>query len=118
MLCVPSNPASACEVGALEGFEIVRRRLFTPVKDETTREQTCLAYSRLYGGDSSDFPRQCAEAQYLERLRAAYPIHPEVFDRLYEDWASLERFQRTRGVLRLMAAAIHELECLTPFVLR
>jgi hypothetical protein len=91
------------------GFEIVRRRLFTPVKDETAREQTCLAYSRLYGGDSADFPRQCAEAQYLERLRAAYPIHPEVFDRLYDDWASLERFQRTRGVLRLMAAAIHAL---------
>jgi hypothetical protein len=74
MPCVPSNPASACEVGALEGFEIVRRRLFTPVKDETAREQTCLAYSRLYGGDSADFPRMCAEAQYLERLRAVYPI--------------------------------------------
>lgn len=32
-----------------------------------------------------------------------------VFDRLYEDWATLERFQRTRGVLRLMASVIHEL---------
>ena len=40
---------------------------------------------------------------------SCYPIHPEVFDRLYEDWATLERFQRTRGVLRLMAAVIHEL---------
>src|SRR5579883_3453273 len=96
-------------VGALEGFEIVRRRLFTPVKDEAAKEQACLAYSGLYSGDSADFPRQCGEAQYLERLRTAYPIHPEVFDRLYEDWATLERFQRTRGVLRLMAAAIHAL---------
>jgi hypothetical protein len=34
---------------------------------------------------------------------------PEIFDRLYEDWATLERFQRIRGVLRLMAAVIHEL---------
>ena len=40
---------------------------------------------------------------------SCYPIHPEIFDRLYEDWATLERFQRTRGVLRLMAAVIHEL---------
>jgi predicted AAA+ superfamily ATPase len=40
---------------------------------------------------------------------SCYPIHPEVFDRLYEDWATLERFQSTRGVLRLMAAVIHEL---------
>ncbi|MDR3358202.1 MAG: DUF499 domain-containing protein, partial [Desulfovibrio sp.] len=42
-------------------------------------------------------------------LVSCYPIHPEIFDRLYEDWATLERFQRTRGVLRLMAAVIREL---------
>ncbi|MDE2206237.1 MAG: ATP-binding protein, partial [Armatimonadetes bacterium] len=33
----------------------------------------------------------------------------EVFDRLYTDWSSLAKFQRTRGVLRLMAAVIHSL---------
>jgi hypothetical protein len=38
-----------------------------------------------------------------------YPIHPEVFDRLYTDWSTLVKFQRTRGVLRLMAAVIHSL---------
>ena len=42
-------------------------------------------------------------------MKGSYPIHPEVFDRLYQDWSTLERFQRTRGVLRLMAATIHEL---------
>ena len=36
-----------------------------------------------------------------------YPIHPEVFGRLYTDWPTLVTFQRTRGVLRLMAAVIH-----------
>jgi hypothetical protein len=42
-------------------------------------------------------------------MLSAYPIHPELFDRLYQDWSTLERFQRTRGVLRLMAAVIHQL---------
>ena len=42
-------------------------------------------------------------------MDAAYPIHPELFDRLYQDWSTLERFQRTRGVLRLMASVISEL---------
>ena len=37
------------------------------------------------------------------------PIHPEVFDRLYNDWSTLVKFQRTRGVLRLMASVIHSL---------
>ena len=46
---------------------------------------------------------------YEKRLKAAYPIHPEVFDRLYNDWSTLVKFQRTRGVLRLMAAVIHSL---------
>ena len=35
--------------------------------------------------------------------------HPEVFDRLYEDWSTLDKFQRTRGVLQYMAIVIHRL---------
>jgi hypothetical protein len=42
-------------------------------------------------------------------MEKAYPIHPELFDRLYEDWCGLDKFQRTRGVLRLMASVIHAL---------
>ena len=41
--------------------------------------------------------------------RQPIPIHPEIFDRLYTDWSTLVKFQRTRGVLRLMAAVIHSL---------
>lgn len=97
-------------VGVQEGFEIVRRRLFTPIHDEAARDETCRAFSRMYAtADAADFPPECREGVYLDRLRAAYPIHPEFFDRLYDDWASLENFQKTRGVLRLMAAMIHEL---------
>lgn len=96
-------------VAAQEGFEIVRRRLFLPVADEATRDAACRAFSRMYTDQASDFPPEARDGTYLERLRAAYPIHPEVFDRLYEDWSTLERFQRTRGVLRLMAAAVYEL---------
>jgi len=96
-------------VAAQEGFEIVRRRLFGDVIDPEARDLTCRQFHRLYQGTSGDFPRSAGEPGYLERLIAAYPIHPEVFDRLYEDWATLEEFQRTRGVLRLMAAVIHAL---------
>ena len=96
-------------VGAREGFEIVRRRLFSPVRDETARDAVCREFIQLYGENPSDFPSECREASYLERLRQAYPIHPELFDRLYDDWSTLQRFQRTRGVLRLMASVIHQL---------
>ena len=96
-------------VGAREGFEVVRRRLFSPVKDATARDAVCRGFIRLYDENPSDFPTDCREGGYIDRLRQAYPFHPELFDRLYDDWSTLERFQRTRGVLRLMAAVIHEL---------
>jgi len=63
----------------------------------------------LYGSQQQEFPSECREADYERRIKMAYPIHPELFDRLYNDWSTLDKFQRTRGVLRLMAAVIHSL---------
>ncbi|HNT54518.1 MAG TPA: Swt1 family HEPN domain-containing protein [Anaerolineaceae bacterium] len=101
------RPASA-----EEGFEIVRRRLFQPLSDAaqfTDRDVTARAFADLYRSQAAEFPPECKDAEYEERIRAAYPIHPEIFDRLYTDWSTLVKFQRTRGVLRLMAAVIHSL---------
>ncbi len=98
--------------GQDESFEIVRRRLFEPIRDPalfTARDAVARAFVDMYRAQSQEFPSGCREAEYERRIQAAYPIHPELFDRLYEDWAALERFQRTRGVLKLMAAVIHEL---------
>ncbi len=101
------RPASA-----EEGFEIVRRRLFEPITDSHLyglRDAVVGAFGDLYRTQSQEFPPECREAGYERRLKAAYPIHPELFDRLFNDWSSLDKFQRTRGVLRLMAAVIHTL---------
>ncbi len=96
-------------VSASEGFEVVRRRLFLDCKEPAKRDAVCNAYSKMYNENAADFPVDARELEYRDRMVSCYPIHPEVFDRLYEDWATLESFQRTRGVLRLMAAVIHEL---------
>lgn len=96
-------------VAANEGFEVVRRRLFLDCKDPEARDLVCNAFSNMYQENASDFPMEAKEVEYRNRMISCYPIHPEIFDRLYGDWATLERFQRTRGVLRLMAAVIHEL---------
>jgi predicted AAA+ superfamily ATPase len=101
------RPASA-----EEGFEIVRRRLFEPLVSKEQfvgRDTVARAFFDLYRTQQQEFPLECRDPEYERRLRAAYPIHPEVFDRLYTDWSTLVKFQRTRGVLRLMAAVIHSL---------
>lgn len=103
----PWRPASADE-----SFEIVRRRLFEPIRNPAlfvARDAVVRAFADMYRDNAQEFPGECREAAYERRLSAAYPIHPELFDRLYDDWSSLEKFQRTRGVLRLMAAVIHTL---------
>ncbi len=95
-----------------EGFEIVRRRLFEPLSERehfTARDNVSRAFADFYRVQQQEFPAECRDADYERRLRAAYPIHPEVFDRLYTDWSALVKFQRTRGVLRLMASVIHSL---------
>jgi predicted AAA+ superfamily ATPase len=101
------RPASA-----EEGFEIVRRRLFEPLSDQALfkdRDVVARAFADLYRTQHAEFPPECHDADYEKRIKAAYPIHPEIFDRLYTDWSTLVKFQRTRGVLRLMAAVIHSL---------
>jgi predicted AAA+ superfamily ATPase len=101
------RPASA-----EEGFEIVRRRLFESLVSEDgykARDLAARTFYDFYRTQAQEFPPDCREADYEKRIKAAYPIHPEVFDRLYSDWSTLVKFQRTRGVLRLMAAVIHSL---------
>ena len=94
-----------------ESFEIVRRRLFEPMTGDqfVARDAVARAFSELYGSQHQEFPLECREASYERRIKMAYPIHPELFDRLHNDWSTLDKFQRTRGVLRLMAAVIHSL---------
>jgi predicted AAA+ superfamily ATPase len=103
----PWRPASA-----EESFEIVRRRLFQPSADPNLfvqRDAVVRAFSEMYRNQGQEFPTECKEGDYERRMRDAYPIHPELFDRLYSDWSTLDKFQRTRGVLRLMAKVIHSL---------
>ncbi|GAB2470412.1 Swt1 family HEPN domain-containing protein [Luteococcus sediminum] len=96
-----------------ESFEIVRRRLFQAPNAEglTTISAVARSFTNLYRSNTALFPRDAASPndEYEKRIRASYPLHPELLDRLYEDWSTLERFQRTRGVLKLVSSIVHEL---------
>lgn len=94
-----------------EAYHIVRQRLFTaPDADALASiNATARGFVEMYHRYADDFPREARDDSYEDRIKQTYPIHPELFARLYEDWSSLERFQRTRGVLRLMNTVIHAL---------
>lgn len=94
-----------------ESFEIVRRRLFDPVTPDNAkvRDGVIKAFLEMYRNSPADFPHGVGEREYERRMQLSYPIHPELFDRLFNDWSALDKFQRTRGVLRFMALAISQL---------
>lgn len=94
-----------------EAFEIVRRRLFQDPDGAAQSDIAAVArrFVEFYRERKGEFPSETGEISYEARIKAAYPIHPELFDRLYEDWSTLEKFQRTRGVLRLLSTVVHAL---------
>ncbi|MGH7918751.1 MAG: ATP-binding protein, partial [Candidatus Dormibacteraceae bacterium] len=100
------RPASATEA-----YQIVKQRLFKQPDAGALASigATARAYVEMYRKYTDDFPRESRDSAYEDRIKRTYQIHPELFDRLYEEWSSLERFQRTRGVLRLMSTVIHAL---------
>lgn len=96
-------------VEANESFEIVRRRLFKSCDDENQIDLFCKCFAKWYNDNPSEFPQEVRENDYIKKLKGCYPIHPTIFDYLYNVWAQIENFQRTRGVLRFMAGVVHYL---------
>jgi hypothetical protein len=92
-----------------EVFEVIRRRLFDDLGDERVINATVEAYANLYRELGTAIPAAAARAEYKQRLLKAYPFHPELIDLFRLRWASNHNFQRTRGVLRLLAAIVSDL---------
>ena len=96
-------------VSAEEGFAIVKRRLFDKIEDVAAVDETCKTFVDYYHEKRDSLPPDVQDGSFPERMRQCYPIHPEVFMRLYEDWSTLENFQKTRGALQYMAIVINRL---------
>jgi len=82
--------------------EIIRRRLFdwSGLPDEA--KKTAAAYAEWVQDNKQlvgDFDADAAR----ERFQASYPFHPALLSVFERKWQSLPRFQKTRGVLRLLA---------------
>jgi len=90
--------------------EVLRRRFFTPqsLKDREAFRQHIVAALKGIAAVDEQTARQGAETE--ERFLKSYPFHPDLTEVLYSKWTQLDRFQRTRGVLRTFALALREAE--------
>jgi len=91
-----------------EIYEIIRKRLFENLGDVKEHEIVASEYFDLYHRLGEEVPSEFREIRYKEKIKKAYPFHPEIIDVLFERWGALSTFQRTRGVLRLLAEIVYD----------
>jgi len=97
-----------------EVASVARKRLFKRVDEQMAKEMVdeFVEYARAEGllsGEDINI--------YREKFLKSYPFKPDVIDVLYKQWGSFPSFQRTRGVLRLLALVIKDMiERNDPFI--
>ncbi len=96
-------------VGDDEIFEVIRRRLFESIGDPIAIETVVQRYRKYYNKRGSELPQFVNNGTYPDLIRKSYPFHPEVINMFHHRWAQDSRFQRTRGVLRLLASIVKDL---------
>ncbi|MBN1185441.1 MAG: DUF499 domain-containing protein [Bacteroidales bacterium] len=92
-----------------EIFEVIRYRLFENIGSNDIINNTVNKYCELYSELKTEVPDYASRSEYKERIKKSYPFHPELIDIFRIKWASNHNFQRTRGVLRLLASIVTDL---------
>lgn len=92
-----------------EIYEILRRRLFERIGSNEEHKRIADAYWKYYRDNGSVFPQQVLDPAYRDRVAQSYPFHPDLVDVLRDRWGTIQGFQKTRGVLRLLALVVSNL---------
>jgi uncharacterized protein DUF499 len=100
------TPTAENEISA-----IVTHRLFAKVDravaQETAKEWS--TYSSRMVEQGIDLPQRAVRAEYQAEMVQDYPFHPELLTTLNRKASTIPNFQKTRGVLRLLAQTVRDL---------
>src|SRR5229473_2764052 len=99
----PLNPTEEDETP-----NVLRARLFESV-DLNAAQEVLAAYNQVWNTNKDGLPADAASPELRDQFGRSYPLHPKLLEMLTEKTASLSTFQRTRGMLRLLARTIHQL---------
>ena len=97
-------------VGEEDVAEVLRRQFFLPedLADPDCYHDQVIAAVRDLGKVHE--PTRKGGREEEARFAADYPFHPYLTKVFYSGWTQLEKFQRTRGILRTLAIALREAE--------
>lgn len=89
---------------------IIRARLFkNPRGQIEDRAEPVISEFVDYCEEQGILPEGMEKSKYRRLFEQSYPFLPQVIDVLYKRWGTLQKFQRTRGVLRLLSIVVHDL---------
>ncbi len=91
-----------------ETANVLRARLFESVDLERAKE-VIGGYASVWAANKSGLPEEATSPELRDAFARSYPLHPKLLEMLTEKTASLSTFQRTRGMLRLLARGVHYL---------
>ncbi|MDR1924760.1 MAG: DUF499 domain-containing protein [Planctomycetaceae bacterium] len=89
-----------------ETSEIIRRRLFEWDNNDELRKVakiTAQHYAEWIHKNRQQIPQEFPADDAVRQFESSYPFHPTVISLFERKWQAISRFQRTRGVLRLLA---------------
>lgn len=91
--------------------EVLRRRLFDTSSMQNRETWRQHAISVVKGIGELDEQTANGGRSVEDRYEESYPFHPELTEIFYSKWSSgIERFQKTRGILRTFALALRTAE--------
>jgi hypothetical protein len=105
---VARDATAVVPVQAAELSGVLGKRLFVSI-DRTAAQAAAQTYGELYARSSTILPDEAVQADYRDRILAYYPFHPRFLNFLNTKLATVETFQGTRGVLRLLALVVRDI---------
>jgi hypothetical protein len=100
------TPTAENEISA-----IVSHRMFSRVDHESAQvvaDEFVRYFARLIE-QGADLPQRATRSEYQAEIVQDYPFHPELLTTLNRKTSTIPNFQKTRGVLRLLAQTIRDL---------
>lgn len=95
--------------GDTEYAPVINHRLFDEI-DEDAAQDVADEFVRFYDEQASRgvaLPSEATSASFRAEMQQSYPFHPATIEVLSLKTAAIHNFQRTRGMLRLLAHVIH-----------
>lgn len=96
-----------------ETANVIRKRLFDWVDEKKTPQLVSAeyldAFKRISKQHPGTLPAEATTEKFAEEIVKSYPFHPRLMTTLRDRLGAIERFQRSRGVLRILARVLREL---------